>query len=161
MRDGHNVLRQHQQPASEVRRQAGRSRAMGCVAVCCTCWAAGSPSTEAQLSTRGRAAAERRADRKWYWRSRPKVWCQKRLGRAFELAGARHAKDFLCFLGGSEMYSSRSFDWCIVIGTSRPGRPSNRLVIEFFWFFSFPVSRGVPAGTPRAHPEVIRHSPIL
>jgi len=49
--------------------------------------------------------------------------------------------------------SMSSVDWCIVIGTSRPGRPSNRSVGGLFSVFLLAVSRGASAPTPRNPPE--------
>ena len=59
-------------------------------------------------------------------------------------------------LGTSGENSSSSFEWYRVIGVNRSGSRTNRPVVEFWSVWQDPVSRRVPAGTPRSHPEPLR-----
>ena len=56
--------------------------------------------------------------------------------------------------GSNRSGSLRSLQWCIVIGRNQKVITRNRSVTAFSPFFRLAVSRGVPARTPRSHPEV-------
>ena len=55
--------------------------------------------------------------------------------------------------GSGRSGSLRSLQWCIVISRNQKVIRSNRPVSAFLPIFRLAVSRGVPARTPRAHPE--------